>query len=55
MEDVNGGGVAGGFDGCHVEGRLALTVDQVVCVIHPAILGGGTGSATARYQKVKVT
>ena len=51
VEDVDGGGVARGCAGRHVEGRLALAVDQVVRVIHPAILGGGTGSATVRLYR----
>ena len=48
VEDVDSGGVAHGSAGRHMEGRLALTVDQVVCVVHPAVFGGGTGSATKR-------
>lgn len=48
VEDFDGGGVAGGVDGRHVEGRLVLAVDQVVCVIHSAVLGSGAESATAK-------
>ena len=41
VEDPDGGGVASGRAGRHVERRLVLAVDQVVGVVHPdAILGG---------------